>query len=530
MQLNFPINVSEPVKSAVLETVWTYFLRDIETAVGDSAFQRWFADIRLAKVDSEKLVISAPGSMYAIWIEENFKEILYSTFSKYLDGFDRIAFEIHEPGMDVSDSKSADHPGNGTRKKGKRKKRNKKGATGTRTLIHQEISEDELLKRGRAGGLVEIYRFDNFVVGENCDLASAAARAVADSPGRTYQPLFFHSSSGLGKTHLLHAIGWETLRQRPKSKVLYVPAEKFANDYIDAIQKNSLVSFRKKYRQADLLLIDDVQFLGRKDGLQREFFHTFNSISDLQKQIVLASDCPASEIVQLEERLVSRFQWGLTAEIHKPGLSTRAAILRHKRDDWNLAVSDELINEVVERVQGNVRLLEGALIRVAMEATMNNGAPSVEAVAEILADIHGEDASRLLGMEEIKETVAEHYNVSVNLINGKKRTARIAEARQVAMYLIRTLTDHSLVEIGANFGKDHASVIYATKRIKDKCEKSDTMKNTVELLRRRLVRGGSKTDPGRKRKLDRKIDPARGRGKVSDKEDSSNVDTESFPR
>lgn len=526
MQLKFPINVSESLKSQHLEAVWDLFLKDIEPLVGDSAFQRWFADVRLTKAEPEKLVISAPGSIYAIWIEENFKEIVYSTFTKYLSGFDRIVFEIHEPESDSVKSKSNKA---GSKKKGGGKKSKGKGASRKKALIHEEISEDQLLRRGRASGLVEIYRFSNFVTGENSDMASAAAHAVADSPGRTYQPLFFHSASGLGKTHLLNAIGWETIRQRPKSKVLFVSAEKFANDYIDAIQKNSLVGFRKKYRELDLLLIDDVQFLGRKEGLQREFFHTFNSISDSQKQIVLASDCPASEIVQLEERLVSRFQWGLTAELHKPGLSTRAAILRHKRDDWNLAVSDEIINDVVERVQGNVRLLEGALIRVAMATTMNNGAITVEAVNEILADIQGDDASFHLGMEEIKETVSEHYNVTVIQINGKKRTSRIAEARLVSMYLIRTLTEYSLVEIGANFGKDHASVIYAVKRIKEKCEKSDTMKNTVELLRRRLARGGSKTDSNRKRSFDRDIGSRNVRQAKGGKEQKDSFDSEAGP-
>lgn len=497
MHLQFPLNVADSLDQKTLETVWSHFLHEIEPQVGDSAFQRWFAGIKLTKISANNLIISAPGSIYVIWIEENFKEILYSTLSKYLDGFEQIVFEIDEsltPGaadtmpLEVGESYSANDSDSSKQKRSKGK-----GKSGGKILIHENIDEDELLRRGRSAGLAEIYQFSNFVIGENCDLACAAARSVADSPGRTYQPLFFHSATGLGKTHLLHAIGWESIRQRPQSKVFFVPAEKFANDYINGIQNNSLASFRKKYRRADLLLIDDVQFLGRKDGLQREFFHTFNSISDQRKQIVLASDCPASEIVQLEERLVSRFQWGLTAEIHKPGLSTRAAILRRKRDDWNLAVSDEMINEVVERVQGNVRLLEGALIRVAMATTMNEGHISPKAVDEILADIIGDEASRLLGTEEIKEAVAEHYDVPINLINGKKRTARVAEARQVAMYLVRTLTDHSVVEIGASFGKDHSSVIYATKRIKDKCEKSDTMKNTVELLRRRMLRGGSKT-------------------------------------
>ncbi len=426
-------------------------------------------------------MLQAPGSMYSIWVEENFKDSLISIFGKYLTACDKICFEVateqssEEPDEEKVKTKSGE---------------NKPTKLKPRVLV-EKISEEKLLERGRNAGLVEVFRFDNFVPGENSELAWAAAQAVADQPGKTYQPLFFHSACGLGKTHLLHGIGWESLKQRPKSKIIFVTAERFANDYIDGIQKNSLASFRKKYRKADLLLIDDVQFLGRKEGLQREFFHTFNSLADLRKQIVLASDCPASEINELEDRLVSRFQWGLSAEIHRPGLETRAAILRRKRDDWNMQVSDELINAIVERVSGNVRVLEGALIRVAMVATMNDELIEPSAISEILSDICGGVESSMLGIDQIKQGVAEHYDLEIAVLNGKKRTARVAEARQVAMYLIRTLTDLSLVDIAASFGKDHGTVIYAVKRIKAKCESSASLKSTVELIKRRLVRGGS---------------------------------------
>ncbi|MEQ1841332.1 MAG: chromosomal replication initiator protein DnaA, partial [Verrucomicrobiales bacterium] len=367
----------------------------------------------------------------------------------------------------------------------------------TPQVLVEKVSEKKLLERGRAAGLVEIFRFENFVPGENSELAWAASRAVADQPGKTYQPLFFHSACGLGKTHLLHGIGWESLRLRPKSKIIFVTAEQFANDYIDAIQKNALVPFRRRYREADLLLIDDVQFLGRKEGLQREFFHTFNRLADMRKQIVLASDCPASEINELEERLVSRFQWGLSVEIHRPGLETRAAILRRKRDDWKMQVSDELINVIVERVRGNVRALEGALIRVAMVTTMNEEPISPEQVAEIIADICDGQDTRQVGAEEIKRAVAEHYDIDVQILSGKKRTARIAEARQVAMYLVRTLTDLSLVEVAAGFAKDHGTVIYAVRKVKKRCDDSASFKSTVELIKRRLVRGGSSVESPR---------------------------------
>jgi chromosomal replication initiator protein len=482
MHNHVPPDPNKPTNDPQLNQLWNNISHELRGSLGDSPFDLWFSDFRLAAVSPEEIVMVAPGTMYAIWVEENFKTPLISAFTKYLGSCGRIRFEVNES---ASTAFAADQE-----LEGGESGREQLARVVPRILV-EKVSEEKLLERGRASGLVEIFRFENFVPGENSELAWAAARAVADQPGKTYQPLFFHSSCGLGKTHLLHAIGWESLRQRPKSKVLFVTAEQFANDYIDAIQKNALVPFRKRYREADLLLIDDVQFLGRKEGLQREFFHTFNRLADQRKQIVLASDCPASEINELEERLVSRFQWGLGVEIHRPGLETRAAILRRKRDDWRMAVSDEVIDRIVERVRGNVRALEGALIRVAMVATLSEEPFSPEKVAEVIAELCDADDSRQVGAEEIKRAVAEHYDIDVNIINGKKRTARIAEARQVAMFLVRSLTDLSLVEVASAFGKDHGTVIYAVKKMKKRCEDSAAFKSSVELIKRRLVRGGS---------------------------------------
>ena len=488
MHNRYPLDTRLELEQPQLTTLWTDVSRELRTLLGDSTFDLWFGEFKLTSVDSTEVVMLAPGTMYAIWVEENFKSSLILVFQKHLSSFARIRFEvamISELEARPVDELFESEEGNERREK-----------LSSRVLV-EKVSEKKLLERGRAAGLVEIFRFENFVPGENSELAWAASRAVADKPGKTYQPLFFHSSCGLGKTHLLHGIGWESLRLRPKSKIIFVTAEQFANDYIDAIQKNALVSFRKRYREADLLLIDDVQFLGRKEGLQREFFHTFNRLADNQKQIVLASDCPASEIVELEDRLVSRFQWGLGVEIHRPGLETRAAILRRKRDDWKMQVSDDLINIIVERVRGNVRALEGALIRVAMVTTMSE-VPITEAqVAEVIADISGGQETRQVGVEEIKRAVAEHYDLDVPILVGKKRTARVAEARQVAMFLVRTLTDLSLVEVAAAFAKDHGTVIYAVKKVKKRCEDSSSFKSTVELIKRRLVRGGSSMESPR---------------------------------
>lgn len=488
MHNRYPLDSKAELNHTQLTTLWTDVSADLRAQLGDSTFDLWFGQFKLISVAAAEVVMLAPGTMYAIWVEENFKSSLISAFQKYLTSFARVRFEVAAT-TDLEEE-SGEEPAEPERGREGRMK------LAPRVLV-EKVTEKKLIERGRAAGLVEIFRFENFVPGENSELAWAASRAVADAPGKTYQPLFFHSACGLGKTHLLHGIGWESLRQRPNSKIIFVTAEQFANDYIDAIQKNALVPFRKRFREADLLLIDDVQFLGRKEGLQREFFHTFNRLADNQKQIVLASDCPASEIVELEDRLVSRFQWGLGVEIHRPGLETRAAILRRKRDDWKMQVSDELINIIVDRVRGNVRALEGALIRVAMVATMNEAPITPDQVAEVIADICGGQETRQIGVEEIKRAVAEHYDLDVQILAGKKRTARVAEARQVAMFLVRTLTDLSLVEVAAVFAKDHGTVIYAVKKVKKRCDDSASFKSTVELIKRRLVRGGSSIESPR---------------------------------
>lgn len=491
MHIDYPLDSRNPIEPQTLEHLWQTASEDLRTQLGDSTYDLWFSQFRIDSVADGAVTIQAPGSMYAIWVEENFKDCLNSIFARYLEPHGRIQFVFDPEGGTIEENADGAEEALDSRAAKERALKLKP------KVLVEKVSEQKLLERGRKAGLVDLFRFDNFVPGENSELAWAAAQAVAEQPGKTYQPLFFHSACGLGKTHLLHGIGWESLRRRPKSRIIFVTAEQFANDYIDAIQRNSLVSFRKKYREADLLLIDDVQFLGRKEGLQQEFFHTFNRLADLRKQIVLASDCPASEINQLEDRLVSRFQWGLSVEIHRPGLETRAAILRRKRDDWNMSVSDEIIDAIVERVKGNVRVLEGALIRVAMVATMNEETIDPSSVGEILSDIcGGEEASRL-DIKEIKQAVAEHYDLDISVLNGKKRTARVAEARQVAMFLIRNLTDLSLMDIAASFGKDHGTVIYAVKKIKAKCETSTSLKNTVELIKRRLVRGGSSVESKR---------------------------------
>lgn len=479
----------QPLGQGQLNKVWDLVSGDLRAALGDATFDLWFGQSGLVNVDENHAVISSPGSMWAIWIEENFRDVLKEQLDKYLIDLKGFSLDYSQSKDEQASTESAfpefenQDPAPPIESSRRRKRKVEK----------RPLSEEEILEKGKKCGLNEAYTFESFVVGPNSQLAAAASHAAVESPGTKYQPLFFHSQSGMGKTHLLHAIGWAFLRLRPHSKVLYVGAEKFANEYIDGIRNSGEVAFRTKFREVDLLLIDDVQFLGGKSGFQREFFHTFNSIIDQRNQIVIASDCLASEISHLEERLVSRLQWGMTVQVEVPDGATSEAILRKKRDDMNLEVTDDIITKIVRRVCRNVRQLEGALIRTAMVASLNEGVLTEDQLDDLLADMVG-DNTKMLGLEEIKRTVGEYFGVDVTEMESKRRTNKITEARQVAMYLSRELTTHSLKEVAGSFAKDHASVVYAVKATKEKSSKSESLRNAIELLRRRMARDGGVRD------------------------------------
>ena len=332
--------------------------------------------------------------------------------------------------------------------------------------------------------------FDAFVVGPNNQFAQAACKAVSDAPARTYNPLFIYGGVGLGKTHLMHAIGQAILAKRKGVKVVYITSEAFTNEFIDSIQNNLLIKFRKRYRQADVLLIDDIQFLADKGRTQEEFFHTFNTLFDGHKQIVLSSDRPPSEIANLEARLVSRFEWGLTAELQAPDTETRVAILRKKAQSVDIKLDDDVLQFLAERIRTNVRRLEGALMRVASYVSLNNGrAPGVERIEQLLKDILHEEARRAISIEQIQKRVAEHFDVRLADMTSKRRPANIAFPRQIAMYLARELTKTSLTEIGEAFGgRDHGTVLHAHRLVKDRIAKEERTRQIVSFLDAQLSR------------------------------------------
>jgi len=342
---------------------------------------------------------------------------------------------------------------------------------------------------GTVPGLNPRNTFESFVVGPNNEIAHAAALAVAQAPARTYNPLFVYGGVGLGKTHLMQAIGQYVWAKKKNVKVIYVSSELFINEFIDAIQHSNLVKFRKRYRQVDLLLIDDIQFLGGKERSQEEFFHTFNTLFDGHKQIVLSSDRPASEIANLEHRLVSRFEWGLTAELQPPDIETRMAILRKKARGMQIKLHDEVFQFLASRIRTNVRRLEGALMRVASFASLSGRELTQEVVEHLLKDILQEEGRHSITIEQIQRRVAEHFDVRIADMTSKRRPASIAFPRQVAMYLARELTKASLNEIGDAFGgRDHGTVLHAYKLVKKRMTEQDNIRQTISFIDSSLQR------------------------------------------
>ena len=331
------------------------------------------------------------------------------------------------------------------------------------------------------------YTFDSFVIGNSNRFAHAASLAVAESPAKAYNPLFIYGGVGLGKTHLMHAIGHYILQNNPKSKVVYVSSEKFTNELINSIKDDKNVEFRNKYRNIDVLLIDDIQFIAGKERTQEEFFHTFNDLHEADKQIILSSDRPPKEIPTLEDRLRSRFEWGLIADIQPPDFETRMAILKKKADVENLNISNEVLVYIATKIKSNIRELEGALIRIVAFSSLTNKEISIELATEALKDIISKKQSKQVTIDLIQEVVANYYSLRIEDFKSARRTRNVAFPRQIAMYLARKITDMSLPKIGEEFGgRDHTTVIHAYEKISTALKVDEALQNAVAELTKRI--------------------------------------------
>jgi chromosomal replication initiator protein len=448
--------------------LWREIANEIRLHLSADAFQRWFASIELVQADEIALTFQVPNSIYQFWIESNYLDVVRSAAMSVLGSSPEIKFRSADIGTigPIVDARSDRM---------------------SKALASK--SDDEDSEGAINHGMNPRNRFEAFVVGSSNQFAHAAALAVSQSPAKSYNPLFIYGGVGLGKTHLMQAIGQQTIERRKIQKVMYLSSERFTNEFIDAIQHNMLVRFRKRYRQTDVLLIDDIQFLAGKERSQEEFFHTFNTLFDGRKQIVLSSDRPASEIANLEQRLVSRFECGLTTELQPPDIETRMAILRKKAEALHIELAEDVLVFLAQSVRTNVRRLEGALMRVASYLSLSGREISRETVEQLLRDILREEAKKRVTIDQIQKKVAEHFDVRIADMTGKRRTANISFPRQVAMYLARRHTKASLHEIGETFGgRDHGTVLHACKTVSVRMKKEDQVRQAIVRLDTQLER------------------------------------------
>jgi chromosomal replication initiator protein len=457
-----------------LPFVWSRISEQLRGDVSPDTFVRWFKDLELVALSDTELTLQVPSHIYQLWIESNYLGLLRSAILFVLGRERKVHFAFAAPREGAVEPTTA--PGLAKPQPAE-------------PIAAEETEPEEKVEKTGVAGLNPRNTFDSFVVGATNQYAHAACLAVANQPGKTYNPLFIHGGVGLGKTHLMQAIGHHIVAKKKNAKVLYITSERFTNDFIDAIQNNTLVKFRRRYRSADVLLIDDVQVLAGKERSQEEFFHTFNSLFDGHKQIVLSSDRPPAELANLEARLVSRFDWGLTAELQPPDSEMRVAILRKKAQALGIQLGREVLDYLAERVRTNVRRLEGALTRVASYASLNGTQPGFEKIEHLLKDILLEEARRSINIDQIQKRVAEHFDVRLADMTSKRRPANIAFPRQIAMYLARELTKGSLSEIGDAFGgRDHGTVLHAHRLVKERMKKEEKVRQTVAFLEAQLHR------------------------------------------
>src|SRR6478736_2848967 len=447
-------------------SLWETVKCDLKGLFPDDVFQMWFEPMRCLEIAEDTVTLGVPNDFAAIWIHDNYLDLITQRMRMTAGRMVQVNLRKSDNGNAAAARATVADPK-------------------ARPAAKRTVRYDERL--AAAGSLNPRNTFENFVVGPNNQLAHAAALAVSQSPAQAYNPLFIHGATGLGKTHLMHAIGHSILQRNPEAKIAYLSTEKFTNEYIHAIQENALTKFRQRYRNVDVLLIDDIQFLSGKERIQEEFFHTFNDLFESQKQIVLSSDRPVTEIATLEARLVSRFQWGLSADIQSPDFETRVAILRTKANTLKIELPVAVIEFMAQHISKNIRRLEGALIKISSYAALT-GKPLDLATAEtLLKDVLMEEAQNRLNIEGIQKRVADHYQIRHSDMTSKRRPNAIAFPRQIAMYLCRQLTRHSLQEIGEAFGgRDHGTVIHAVKTVENMMDQDDSVRGSVDFLKTQL--------------------------------------------
>ena len=478
-RVNKPAPNRPSMPSAVLPpSLWETVKCDFKSLFPEDVFQMWFEPVVCLESTADTLTLGVPNDFAAIWIHDNYLDLISQRLRLNAGRLVHVRLrKVDSAGQPASSP--ATKAGSRAEAPAAAKTR---AAAARRPARHDD-------RTAPTGSLNPRNTFETFVVGSNSQMAHAAALAVAQAPAQAYNPLFLYGDTGLGKTHLMHAIGHAVLRANPEARVAYLSTEKFTNEFIQALQENALTRFRQRYRGVDILLIDDVQFLAGKERIQEEFFHTFNDLFESGKQIVLTSDRRASEIQKLESRLVSRFEWGLPADIQAPDLETRFAILRAKAQQLNCTLPEPILGFIAQHITRNIRRLEGALLKVSSYSALTNRPLDLPTAERLLHDVLMEQAQNVLTMETIQKRVADHFQIRHSDMTSKRRPNNIAIPRQIAMYLARTLTRHSLQEIGDAFGgRDHGTVIHACKAVDNMMEQDATTRGSVEFLKSQLSR------------------------------------------
>ncbi|NLV41855.1 MAG: chromosomal replication initiator protein DnaA [Candidatus Hydrogenedentes bacterium] len=442
------------------QTLWDQALVHLQGAVDGHTYKNWFSQTRFGGFEDQVFEVSVPSQFFANWLQEHHTDVVLSALKKVVPECARVRFSVaaNQASAPPEERRAAPPAGPAKAKVAR---------------VRQAFS-----------GFNPRYTFDRFVIGAGNRFAHAAARAVFESPGNAYNPLFLYGGTGLGKTHLMQAVGQGVLARQPGLSVVFISSEEFTNQLIQSIADKNTQRFRAKYRKVDVLLIDDIQFITGKEATQEEFFHTFNTLFDAHKQIVIASDRSPKELQGIEERLVSRFEWGLVTDIQPPDLETRIAILQNKARDEGITVPPDILRYVATYITANIRELEGALTTVLAYSRLAGEKVTMSLAETVLKDLIGSEKIRPVTIEQVQRVVAEHYDVRIADLRGRSRQRQISQPRQVAMYLCKTLIPSlSLNDIGEYFGgKDHTTVLYACEKVSKAVKTDPVMRQTIEQL------------------------------------------------
>jgi len=443
-------------------TVWDQVLSQIEDQVGKHSFSTWFKPTALLRDGGESLSIRVPNPLFVEWLPKHYSVVLAEALRDVGRPNVKLVFVPDGAAAAMEESAPELAP----------------PAPAILRLPPRPPDEEP----PRAGSLIPRYTFDTFIVGPSNQFAHAACRAVAETPSRSYNPLFIHGGVGLGKTHLMHAIGHYVVQHHPGLVLTYISSERFMNEMINAVRFDRILDFRSRYRSVDVLLVDDIQFVSGKEGTQNEFFHTFNALHDAQKQIVISSDRPPNEIPALEERLRSRFEWGLIADIQVPDVETKAAILKRKAEEEGVPLSNDVAMFMASRIKSNVRELEGSLIRLIAYSSLTTKPLTIELAQDVLKNVIDHD-EKAVTIEQIQKCVADYYHLKLHELKSRNNSKSVAMPRQVAMYVCKSLTHASLPEIGRSFGgKHHSTVIHSIKKVEELRKKNGDFDKQVANL------------------------------------------------